>query len=355
MTDPGYNPDHDTDTDDVTQFARIWDSDGNPISPKSTEVDPDWSDWINGELTDGTEEEGGESLTDDELMARAVTANNCGVGPEGFQQGNTCAKGGGVAEGAEFKIKSGEFAGETARIYKVLTHGYVSVELRKKKGWSNDAKFIPVSDLDLEGKGSEGVPKQHRVSEPEPAEEQRVLGASVRLQTTPLPEGHGLRAKRWSNGLTEKEEEAVDEWSGGMYSQIREEFKSGELSSTSRAFLRAVKKAPTLKGDVYRGIKEEHMERTLKKITEAGVGGTFTDKAPFSMSRNPEEAYRDFGGSSLMMRVKSKTGRVIESAGMSGESEVIALPKTRYRVAAIRQDFEVGYGKSKWFVDLEEI
>jgi predicted ABC-type ATPase len=67
--------------DDFLETAELYDADGKRIDPATFEYDPDWLENLD--------------VVDD------PTQNNCGVGPGGFQPGNTCAKGGDGGEGVD--------------------------------------------------------------------------------------------------------------------------------------------------------------------------------------------------------------------------------------------------------------
>lgn len=76
--------------DDLEGLVELFDRDGNPVDVGRTRLDPDWHEWME------TVPEGSLDYNDDEIIGAAITANNCGVGKDGFEHGNTCAKGGGA-------------------------------------------------------------------------------------------------------------------------------------------------------------------------------------------------------------------------------------------------------------------
>lgn len=194
-------------------------------------------------------------------------------------------------------------------------------------------------------------------------------GGTSRLVNSPLPSDSNdinSEALQWKIGLSTVEKKSVASWAGNGQLEMRPEIASGNMSQQSKEFMSAIEKAPKVEGTVYRGLNGAGADEQIANIKSAGIGGTWTDTAPMSTSA---KAYvsadfagaRDVGRSGdLMFRIQSKTGRdIVNASPLSFQAEVVSMPGTKYRIAAIRENHSLdieGLGKVKMrmFVDLVE-
>lgn len=159
--------------------------------------------------------------------------------------------------------------------------------------------------------------------------------------------------------LPSKQRSAVQKWSNGMYTKIRKEINSGNLSDEAKDLLGALENLPSYEGNVARGIKvhsdTSYGAQQIQAICAAGVGGEWKDTAPMSMSRSPAKAH-DFSNGGLLLNINSKTGRSIEDISFyKGEKEVIGRPGVRYKITRIVKNAKLKEGPVKLYVELDEL
>lgn len=173
------------------------------------------------------------------------------------------------------------------------------------------------------------------------------------------------KMSEWKNQkLTYAERQAVLDWTNGEYGQIRKAIGKGEIGSKHGAigikteqFLAGVEKAPKYEGVVFRGIKDYGTASAayVQSLLQTGVGGTWVDKSPHSLSRSPKTAYH-FSAGKVLMAVKTKTARSIENLTYhSSEKELIGMPNTKYRVVSMTKNVKTTHGSVNVLVELEEV
>ncbi len=176
---------------------------------------------------------------------------------------------------------------------------------------------------------------------------------------------------------------SLDLWLDGEHAAMRRSIAAGKPSDRVKAVLSALKKAPLYEGVAYRGLDEGQGAALLVEALEkAGVGGTWTDRAPHSMTVSAEQGLKFSGAPSavyrgmfgdeprdvehkgVLMRLAVKTSRYVghhepdidlPGGPASAESEAVGLPGTAYRIKAIRRDVVIGDRRLKVLVDLEEV
>lgn len=156
-------------------------------------------------------------------------------------------------------------------------------------------------------------------------------GAGEHFAAVKSPNAHIADQKAWSEALNYEERMAIGTWKGSA-DAIRKSVASGMLSDEAEHFIDAVYKAPEYQGQTFRGLKYEGAKQVMAAIAAAGVGGTWTDKAPHCTSRNTDTAL-SFAKGSLMLHINTLSGGMIESiGGHKGEQEVVGKPGVQYRI-----------------------
>jgi SPP1 gp7 family putative phage head morphogenesis protein len=170
--------------------------------------------------------------------------------------------------------------------------------------------------------------------------------------------------KEWKDSLTREEGNAISSWKGSA-SGIRKEVATSTMGATSTAFMSAIEKSPTYDGLVYRGVSGPYAEQVAQDIINAGVGGTWSDASPHCTSVNPKTGMT-FSAGQVMFRIRTKTGRpIVKADGFSsmdpnGETEVVGMPGTKYKITGIYKDVKAADGQThtkttiKHVIDLEE-
>jgi hypothetical protein len=160
----------------------------------------------------------------------------------------------------------------------------------------------------------------------------------------------------WAVKNSPQHRKAIDEWTGEGYSNMRKEIAGGKPSEQTKLFLDAVAKAPNFEGTTYRGMRvTKQNEAVLNQIVNAGVGSTFTDNAPFSMSRDPKVGDR-FAKGGVLMKIKSKTGARIESVmNYADEKEVLSRPGAQYKITQIHKKPTVNGKAYQVMIEMEEL
>ena len=185
-------------------------------------------------------------------------------------------------------------------------------------------------------------------------------------------------SKQWKNGLSKQESSAVSDWTDGEYKGMRKTIAKGDLVEGSKAsnFMKAIDKAPDYKGTGYRGIKtqsdnneKDYGNKQIAAISAAGIGGTWSDPSPHSISISSSvglnfsgaDVPAKYGGkpSGLILKIKSKSAADIRAKSILGEGEVIGKPNTQYRITKIVKNAKLKAGQStrlaSMYVELEEI
>lgn len=177
----------------------------------------------------------------------------------------------------------------------------------------------------------------------------------VTLTNTPDPP----KDETWKAKLSLTEKNAVSSWKGSA-KDIRVAISSGRMTSTAKAFMSVLEKAPIHEGVVYRGISGKYAADIAKHMEAAGIGGLWSDAAPHCMSTNIATA-KSFANGKVLLRIVTKTGRTIwKEDGYSSEKEVTGMPGTLYKIMAIDKDVKdtkvSGYaGKLNHMITLMEV
>lgn len=208
-----------------------------------------------------------------------LVLNNCGIGPNGFEPGNTCAKGG----------------GDGTRVGTATTY---------------------------EGSGSSS---QHS-------------GGPVKLAKSQFSESLQAETEAWKES-SPTQVKAVKAWTNGKFKQMRQRIASGQLEDQDRELLAALESGPQFEGTVYRGVnvrtKSDYGAKQIEALVKAGVGGYWIDDAPMSTSVDPRSAHV-FSKNNLFMKINVKSGLACRNVSQhQTEDEVIAKPGVKYRITGL--------------------
>lgn len=150
-----------------------------------------------------------------------------------------------------------------------------------------------------------------------------------------------LAARKWLESVTADYDRtgAMRSWCGSNYRYMRKRIAEGKTSELTDLFLDVVKAAPVYRGIAYRGFgtfenDPAYEQKRMDAFRKAGVGGTWTDAGPHSMSRSGRVGARFMDSGCLLMVIRTRTARNIESFN-EPEREVIGLPGAKYRIAEI--------------------
>lgn len=189
--------------------------------------------------------------------------------------------------------------------------------------------------------------------------------------------GKDDHGKAWASSLSPAQEDAITQWSTFSSGIIRRDVATGNKSAQSVAFMEALEKAPKFVGTTYRGMStiptdadeeagvdaKARMRDTIASIKKAGIGATFSDAAPASMSSDIAVA-QDFAGvgrsyaegQGILFRMVSRTGRSIEAASnLPAQREVISMPNTKYKVTKLIEGDTARKLGVALVVDVEEV
>jgi len=143
---------------------------------------------------------------------------------------------------------------------------------------------------------------------------------------------HFLAAK-----LTQPEYSAVAAWKGSAKG-IKISIAKGEETPQAKNFLSALEKAETFQGTTYRGIHGKYALKFGQQVEAQGVGGLWVESTPACSSRGSKTADY-FGEGQTMLKIKTKTGAMIEQAGgYEEEQEVTLKGNVTYRINSIHKN-----------------
>ncbi len=222
--------------------------------------------------------------------------------------------------------------------------------------------------------------------------------ARLKLSSFPYP---SAGVKLAHSKMDPPEKNAISKWAGSSLGIRKAFYDPGHGAvKTAENLVKALTKLPPYDGVVYHGMKIKDMEnpkssfgfKQLQRIITAGVGGTWSDKAPMPTTTSSSVA-ADFASSyipgsgaigstaavftgegdlsktqvaltsglGLMFKIKSKTARPIKGAGgLHGEDELLTMPGTVYRIKRIVRNVRVSsssFEENKHcniYVELEE-
>ena len=169
--------------------------------------------------------------------------------------------------------------------------------------------------------------------------------------------------------LTDNEYESIDAWFRTQDDDRRVWYKnmeSGKPSGVCADFLSALQKMPPYRGTVYRGMILDSDEAYRKLGWK--VGGEIVMNHPTSTSKNVDAAAKFLGGdpnedlgdepnASVLFRIKMKSGADISSYTdrYASEAEVVARPKSTYRITRIKHGTNSEVSYKVHTIDLEEV
>ena len=196
--------------------------------------------------------------------------------------------------------------------------------------------------------------------------------ASIDFGALGLPQVSEYNYSTYSKALsemTQSEKEPIKKFTGIYSSEIRKAFWAPNDSdkkyiNMGKKMVSSLKKIPAYNGVVYRGVTDTgKMTQEIAAIKQAGLGGTWTDVAPHSMSRSQKTAGNFAGTSGHLFVIKTKTGRPVEDISLySSEREIIGMPGAQYRIVGIHENAKTfgttsfeGPKSYKTVIELEEI
>lgn len=141
-------------------------------------------------------------------------------------------------------------------------------------------------------------------------------------------------SEEWAKGLDSDEKRVMDYWQGSGYEKIRNIQQTGKgptnIKSAIKDLNKALDKAPTYDGQVYRGLnnldaKTFNLLKNSKELKwDALSSGAKTEKAAARFLRGTK-------GDNIMFRIQNKTG-VDLTAIYKQEAEVLMRKGARFRV-----------------------
>ncbi len=224
-------------------------------------------------------------------------------------------------------------------------------------------------------------------------------GSSTSIKKIVFPKAHHIPDHtEWANSLSSGEERALAEWGDGFFTEMRRRIAKGEdLTWKDEALMEALARAPVFQGATYRGMptdadnrNTERVKQNIEKIKAEGIGGTYIDSGPHSMSIDshrglgftdapPAERLTSFFSGEkepnpephkgVLFVIHVKSGRSIRGYGVPDnlefgthpmEREVVGLPGTVYKIKNIVdnplvEDSIGNLRKLKVLVELEEV
>jgi hypothetical protein len=162
--------------------------------------------------------------------------------------------------------------------------------------------------------------------------------------------------RSWEKTIEPSQMAALTAWADGQYRQMRKRIASGNPSASDKKLLATLENAPKFEGTVYRGFKSQGAgKEILAQVRATGVGGVWSDKSPHSTSRSPSVA-TGFSGNGMLMAIRSKTGRRIETVSShKSEKEIVGMPGAKYKITKLVENVRVNGSKQALYVELEEI
>lgn len=191
-----------------------------------------------------------------------------------------------------------------------------------------------------------------RVEEREPAEREPVPEPSLTFAE---------QMGKWTQSLTDSELDAISQYTGGEYFDMRDCLNSGDnctdaIRKLNEDLLTALKRAPSSEDTVYRGIRLENIQEVYGVLAQAKTNGQLIDKGFLSTSSSIDMARgfagRDDPSAALLLKIKSKRGvRVSHLSQSPTEAETILLPNARLKYVDSFLDEDSGM----LILELEEI
>ena len=146
-------------------------------------------------------------------------------------------------------------------------------------------------------------------------------------------------------GLSEAEKSVVSRYSRNLYYDINSRIYADERlpayeKAAKNTLNRALEKLPKYEGTVYRGVSKGISEERLKQYKDAAEkGGTITEKAFISTSKDKKIANLFEAGKGVAFEIKTKTGRDIKDFSVyngnfygSDEKEVLIGNNKKFKV-----------------------
>jgi len=171
--------------------------------------------------------------------------------------------------------------------------------------------------------------------------------------------------KVWENSLTSSERSVIGSWKGSAAGYRKAIISDpppppkDPKNAKAAVLYTALIKAPQVHGVVWRGVhnggsKESYADDLAKIIKTIGEGGIWEEPAPHCTSRNKTTG-KDFSHGKVLMKLRLKTGRLIENIGSHvGEQEVVGMP-AKYRILKIGTPKEAKDLGVEHYFELEEI
>lgn len=180
------------------------------------------------------------------------------------------------------------------------------------------------------------------------------------------------RSTAVANGMTEKQRDAIQQYTTDDYYDVNKALRTGKkLSKSGQQMVNAVETAvngvgkwPSA-GIIYHGVassspeeRQVFLDRVQKHIKE-GIPWEERAILSTSASRKMSEDWigegRKADGGGVLMRIKAHTGAAISTfTGLSSQQEILQKPGTKYKVVGVKT--EKGHrGQPVTIVDFEEI
>jgi hypothetical protein len=231
-------------------------------------------------------------------------------------------------------------------------------------GWNCGHELIPASEVTVPKEIREKIkatlkPEKPIMPDKQTIEKQEKDVLNLFQNDKDIPDISDLRNDAQKYNLSDAEITSIKTYTNDYYTTInkalREQALTGEQESYNNVLNRALDKLKPYEGELYRGtnLREERMllyKNAFENKTEHIEYG-FTSS---SIDKQIAEYFGLAFGKNAMIKIKSKTGRMIDDISFSkSEQEVLFKSKTKFRV--IKFEETKTKGKKLYYIEMEEI
>jgi hypothetical protein len=177
----------------------------------------------------------------------------------------------------------------------------------------------------------------------------------------------GEMSDNWEAGLTDDQRDDLEDWVSGNSTDLQSALMGDNPEFVPQALRTwgVIETAPTFTGTIHRGLEfssDKQKTDFVNQIT-ASKGLHSRSLQSFSADKEVAENFADSAkGTGVMLTVKSRTGRAIMGVDSTlgvgqGESEVVSLPGSRYRLTGVKnvnRSFDSGHTRSYTEISLTE-